>query len=198
MKPFVFLILVIGVLGFTSAEYLKRTQVFVAPESQLVIKGKTNINKFSCTFNASNFKNPIPVYFQNENGKIVFQETQLVLSTRCFDCGNKHMNNDFYDLLQAKAYPEIVLSLRSVRFESKYDNDNTLTADVDINISGVINSYKVPLKINGTDKMEISGVLKLNINDFKIEAPRKALGLIIVSEFIEIDFRLHISEGTTL
>ena len=196
MKRFVILILVIVVLGFTSTEYLKRTRVFVAPESQLVIKGKTNINKFSCTFDATNFKNPIPVYFQNENGKMVFQETQLILNTRCFDCGNKPMNNDFYDLLQAKTYPEIVLNLRSVTMESI--NENTINADVDINISGVVNSYKVPLKINGSDNMEISGTLKLNINDFNIEAPRKALGLIVVSEFIEIDLRLHITEGTTL
>ena len=196
MKRIVILILVIVVLGFTSAEYLKRTRVFVAPESQLVIKGKTNINKFSCTFDATNLKNPIPVYFQNENGKMVFQETQLILNTRCFDCGNKPMNNDFYDLLQAKTYPEIVLNLRSVTMESI--NENTINADVDINISGVINSYKLPLKIYGTDTMEISGTLKLNINDFNIEAPRKALGLIVVSEFIEIDLRLYVTEGTTL
>lgn len=192
MKRFAILILVFCVFGFSS-NYIKRTRVYVGPESQLVIKGKTNINRFSCEFDATNLKNPIPVYFQNENGKMVFEETHLVLNTRCFDCGNKHMNQDFYDLLKADVYPEVVLNLRSVSLDT--NTSDTVNATVDINISGVMNSYKIPLKIDQKDKMIVTGTLELNINDFNIEAPRKALGLIVVSEFIKIDLNLNITEG---
>ena len=194
MKRLVILILILFALGFTSAEYLESTRVIVGPDSQLVIKGKTNINRFNCVFNASNFKNPIPVYFHMDHGKMVFQETHLILNTRCFDCGNRHMNEDFYDLLHADIYPEVILNLKAVTLNT--DHDNTIYADVNIVISGVTNSYKVPLKIEKNNKMIVSGVLDLNIKDFNIEPPRKAMGLIVVSEFIKIDLRLNIFEAS--
>ena len=40
----------------------------------------------------------------------------------------------------------------------------------------------------------ISGKLKLNINKFNLKAPKKMLGLIVVSDEIEIIFKLVIKE----
>lgn len=179
-------------LSFYGGEFATETAIIVTPESSLVIKGKTNVNKFDCKFNVQNLNNPIPVFFKLENSKLVFEETSLVLKNTCFDCGNKGMNKDFYNLLKSDAYPEVILKLKEVK-EDNY-HKNWVSAKIDIKIAGVMNSYSVPLKFEGNKRMMIKGTLNLNIRDFNIEPPKKALGLIVVDEIIKIDLNLNVKE----
>ena len=44
------------------------------------------------------------------------------------------------------------------------------------------------------ENLMINGKLKLNIKDFSLEPPKKMLGLIVVSEIIEINFKLVLKE----
>jgi len=192
MKKLVIFFLVLLMLSFYGGEFATETAIIVTPESSLVIKGKTNVNKFDCKFNVQNLNNPIPVFFKFENSKLVFEETSLVLKNTCFDCGNNGMNKDFYNLLKSDVYPEVVLKLKEVK-EDNY-HKNWVNAKIAIKIAGVVNSYNVPLKLEGNKRMMIKGSLNLNIRDFNIEPPKKALGLIVVDEIIKIDLNLNVKE----
>ncbi|WOD42487.1 YceI family protein [Hwangdonia lutea] len=180
------------VLGFTYIETVKETAVHITPESSLIIKGKTNVNKFDCEFDVQNLESSIPVLFEIEDRKMVFKETQLVLSNSCFDCGNKAMNKDFYNLLNSDEHPNIILKLKKI--EGHLSKNNVVNAHIDIDIAGVVNSYNLPLKFEGEETMNVSGVLNVNICDFNLEPPKKALGLIVVDDWIQIQFQLKIRE----
>lgn len=192
MKKLAIFFLVLVMLSFYGGEFATETAIIVTPESSLVIKVKTNVNKFDCKFNVQNLNNPIPVFFKLENSKLVFEETSLVLKTTCFDCGSKGINKDFYSLLNSNIYPDVVLKLKEVKIDTYHKN--WVNAKIEIKIAGKVNSYKVPLKLEGDEQMMIKGKLKLNILDFNLEPPKKALGLIVVDEIIEIDLNLHVKE----
>nr|WP_177176555.1 YceI family protein [Hyunsoonleella jejuensis] len=100
------------------------------------------------------------------------------------------MNKDFLKLLNSETYPNIIITLNEV--ESYAENDNIIQANVDIEIAGVVNSYTFPMQVNMYDTMQISGILDVNICDFNMKPPKKALGLVVVNEIIQIDFALQI------
>lgn len=192
MKKILLIFSIITIFGFTYSSYDKETSIVITPESKLLIKGKTNINKFNCSYNILNFKKPIPVFFELRDGKMIFKKTKLSLENSCFDCGSKAMNKDFYNLLNSETYPNVVLTLNEV--ESDISNDNIIQANVDIDIAGVVNSNVLPMYIEMDDIMQISGVLDINICDFNLEPPKKALGLVVVDEIIQISFQLKLQE----
>ncbi|SEQ14670.1 YceI-like domain-containing protein [Hyunsoonleella jejuensis] len=190
MKRVLLFFIILIFFGFTYAEYANNTFVLIKPESKLVIHGKTNVNKFNCAYNVLTLQDPIPVYFELKGNRMVFKKTQLVLNNSCFSCGNKVMNKDFLKLLNSETYPNIIITLNEV--ESYAENDNIIQANVDIEIAGVVNSYTFPMQVNMYDTMQISGILDVNICDFNMKPPKKALGLVVVNEIIQIDFALQI------
>jgi hypothetical protein len=190
MKKIVYILLVLSTLAFTSKLIINNTSVLIAPESELVIKGTTNINSFKCEFNIKEINKPIALYYKVEDDRMVFEKAKLVLDNECFDCGNKGMNRDFKKLLKSDEYPEIELQLKEIN----KDNASTVKALLELHIAGKSKSYYLPLKVMDKDNISVSGVLKVDITDFNLEAPKKALGLIVVSNDVEISFQLNFTE----
>ena len=96
------------------------------------------------------------------------------------------MNSDFQDLLLSEKYPELVIELNKVEaLAGEY-----VKAYVTVQIAGKTNNYTMPvlLKEHG-----YQGKLKINIKDFDLVPPKKALGLIEVDEMIEVQFDLKIA-----
>ena len=96
------------------------------------------------------------------------------------------MNADFQDLLMCEKYPEIVIELDKIAFVSR----EFVKAFINVHLAGMTNSYSLPVQIN---KDRFIGKFKMNIRDFGLEPPKKALGLIEVDEQIEVQFDLKIS-----
>jgi hypothetical protein len=63
-----------------------------------------------------------------------------------------------------------------------------VNAKVDIDICDLQKTYQIPIKIAKKDKLRVSGVLPLNINDFNLSSPSKFFGIIKVEPEIKIDF----------
>ncbi|MCM4169095.1 hypothetical protein KCTC52924_00139 [Arenibacter antarcticus] len=191
------------VLGFTTILLLlafnfkdspvNHSVITIAPESRLMISGTTNINTFSCDFDTDRLKEPIPVHFEKIGEKYIFQKATLVLNNFGFDCGNRGINRDFHDLLESEEYPQIELKLKEIIGDIL--NASALTAVVEIKIAGIKNSYRIPVAIADNKPSCVSGALKLSLGDFKLKAPKKALGLIVVHDSITINFDLELQMG---
>ncbi|GAA4817796.1 YceI family protein [Litoribaculum gwangyangense] len=191
IKKILFFVSILGTLAFT-AVITGSTSVLITPSSKLLIKGKTNVNSFKCEFDILKLKNPIPVVFQKIGDKMVFDNTVLVLENDCFDCGGKGINNDFQELLKSDVYPQTQIKLKEICRDTK--DDNSILAFLDISIAGVTKSCTTPVKFEDGDSLFVKGVLNLNICDFNLEPPKKALGLIVVKDIIEINFHLVVKE----
>ncbi len=191
MKKVILVLSVLLALAFTDKIVYNDTNILITSESELLIEGKTNISYFKCEFNTNEIKKPIPIYYNVNNDKIVFEKAKLTLDNECFDCGSKGINKDFRALLKTDEYPEIELYLKEVK-----GDDDSVNALLELFIAGKSQSYFIPLTVSkeDTDHIFVSGVLKLNIADFDLVPPKKVFGLITVSEHIEIDFKLNLIE----
>ena len=192
MKRALFIISILLLSAFTSGTLKRQIKVVISPESKISINGKTNINRFNCSFDAINLKSPVSVLVEIIDGDLYFEDTNLLLNTNCFDCGNRQMNSEFKDLLNAKAFPNIILKLKKLEIDNFDGND--ATTYMDIYIAGVKKSYTVPISLIGTKEMIIKGKLNLNICDFNLEPPKKMMGLVVVDEIIQINIELIIKE----
>ncbi|MGE5944498.1 MAG: YceI family protein [Flavobacteriales bacterium] len=191
MKKLLIFISVLTSLAFTDT-LVSKTSVIITPNSKLLIIGKTNVNSFKCQYNVSKLNKPIPIIFKKHGKKISFEKTTLILDNINFDCGGSGINNDFQELLKTKSYPQIFINLKEIIKDS--NNENLIKALVDLEIAGITKSYTVPIELNNEGTMSIKGVLALNIRDFNLEPPKKALGLIVVKDVIEINFELAIKK----
>jgi len=193
MKKIIF----VGVLFFSFAFTIpisnETASVSIAPESSLIINGTTNISSFKCKFNMGEINSPIPLYYTIVDQKMFFEKAKLVLNNHCFDCGHKGMNRDFLALLKSDEYPEILLELKEINPNS--DDASLVNATLLLHLAGNTKRYQVPIVLEESKDIHVSGTLKLNIGDFDLQAPKKALGLIVVSEEITISFDMVFKEN---
>lgn len=193
MKRILFILLFFVLVSFTESNPItSKKSVLITHKSELFIKGTSNINDFKCQYNIKNLNEPIGVHYRKANGVLKFHNSTLVLENNGFDCGGRGINRDFHGLLKSDIYPEIILRLKEIKL--KPHKNNTADALIEIEIAGLKHSYHMETEFQLDDDWHISGLLKLNINDFNLEAPKKMLGLIVVSEEIEINFKLVIKE----
>ncbi|OAD44383.1 YceI family protein [Polaribacter atrinae] len=189
-KNIILIIISLILFSFTKINVLNNNTIIkIASESKLEILGSTNVNKFACNFNFYEVDKTIPLSFKKVGNKVYFEKAVLELKNSGFDCGNKVMNKDFFKLLKSEEFPKILLNLKEV------EKEETITeALVEMTIAGVSKKYKVPVTIEEDDEFLVSGNLNLNIEDFNIKAPKKMLGLIVVSEMINIHFNLVLNQ----
>ncbi|WP_310993777.1 YceI family protein [Aequorivita marina] len=162
----------------------KKVQILAS--SELIINGDTNISKFGCGFNTIYLEEYRDVAYQRNGNDISFTNAVLFLKNKGFDCGNKGINQDFHEMLNTKAHPNIVLELTKITL----NKDESAIAKVLITISGVKKEYSLPVAIFSSPINRFVGSLKLNINDFNLEPPSKMFGLIKIKKDIDINFDL--------
>lgn len=170
----------------------KRASYTITNESSLVIKGNSNINSFTCTYDINNLKSPIPASYSIEDNKLYFEKTTLILDNIDFDCGGRGINNDFQKTLNTEEYPQIRLNLKKIEATG---NPSEVQATIVINIAGHSQSYKIPLSIKRNNNLQVSGQLDIQLSDYNLTAPKKLFGMITIDDTIEIIFNLSIKEN---
>ncbi|MDO7171112.1 hypothetical protein [Mariniflexile sp. AS56] len=193
MKRFSFILSFLLMVSFSSTKVLKhRKSILITPKSTLYITGISNVTDFKCIYNIKNIDAPIPILYESVNDVIKFEKSTLILENNGFDCGGKGINRDFHGLLKSDIYPKIKLKLKEIKL---YPNKkNTADALLEIELAGKSKSYHMKIAYDKDQNWIIKGDLKLNIKDFNLEAPKKILGLIVVSENIVINFKLVLQE----
>jgi hypothetical protein len=193
MKRLLFILPFLILVSFSRIKPAKSsTLVLITSQSELHIKGTSNVSDFTCQYNIQHFDEPIRVYYEKLNEVIRFENSMLILENTGFDCGGKGINRDFHGLLKSDDYPRIILRLKQIKLKS--NKEHTADALIEIEIAGLTHTYQMEAAFHKEQDWHISGQLKLNINDFDLKAPKKMLGLIVVSDEILIDFDLIINE----
>ncbi|MCG9971574.1 YceI family protein [Christiangramia crocea] len=169
--------------GLMAQKDFEKETLRILPESELIIAGSTNVNKFDCRFDIGLITNTRSIKYSFEENYLYFPELNLHLSINGFDCGNRRMNEDFCDLLKSETYPEIKIKIDKIELISAQYSKAYIT----VKLAGVENMYNLPVQI---EEDRFKGQFKMNIRDFGLEPPTKALGLIEVNEEIEVRFNL--------
>lgn len=172
-------------LSFVSKDVSENElKVTISPKSWLYIKGTSNVNTFTCNFDATQFQESKQVQYRKNGKMMTFEDAILKLKNKGFNCGNNRINKDFHQLLKTNQYPHIQLEVKSVRLETE-----RTTATVIIEIANIKKNYEVlitaPAKV-----FNYEGTLCVDIKDFDLKPPKKLMGLIAVHDEIEINFKL--------
>ncbi len=171
----------------TAQKDLEKKSIKILPDSELTIIGSTNVNKFFCDFNIDQIAGKYAFAYIMEDSLINFCDLRLKLDIAQFDCGNKRMNSDFRDLLMGEKFPEISIVIdRLETFSEEYKK-----VFISVQLAGKINHYDLPVQ---TINDHVQGIFRINIRDFGLEPPKKALGLIEVDQMIEIQFDLNLQQ----
>ncbi|MFN7044246.1 MAG: YceI family protein [Flavobacterium sp.] len=163
-----------------------QTQVKITNKSEVVIKGKSNVNSFECKYDSDFIQNDLQVSISRNNSKILLDGAKLAIKSTGFDCAHKMITKDFKTILKADEYPHIVINVKEINTIKE-----NISAKINVKIAGIEKEYLVPITYNPSNG-NVKGLLKLNIKDFKLKSPKKLLGMVVVNDHVEINFNLFL------
>ncbi len=134
------------------------------------------------------------VTIAEQNNKLRFNQSELAIFVKNFKTNNKVAQADFYKLMQSDKYPYMNIKLKHYEMYRKTDGSiKHGKALVEINIAGVNRQYEIPVATNkkGDNIIHLYGEKKMTIRDFGLEPPTAMMGLIQVSEWIEIELDFY-------
>ena len=161
-------------------------RVVINERSSLRILGKTNVNKFECGFKGKISADTLFIASLKSEGEQVLKKAQLRISVDDFDCGMKLMTEDMKELLNAKEFP--FLSVTVVSLKKKGNVHESIAR---FTIARKSRDYKVPLTAKQSgDWTYCVGTNEINIRDFGLTPPSKFWGAVKVDEIINVEFDL--------
>jgi hypothetical protein len=163
-----------------------QTKVKITNKSEVIIKGKSNINSFECKYDSDFIQNDLQVSISKNNSKILLDGAKLAIKSTGFDCAHKMITKDFKTILKADEYPHIVINVKEINTIKE-----SISAKINVKIAGIDKEYIVPITYNPNNG-NVKGLLKLNIKDFKLKSPKKLLGMVVVNDNVEINFNLFL------
>ena len=192
IKRILFLLLITLYLG---SLYSQATiKVDLIRNSWLAINGTTNVLAFKMIQNGEKLVGKsVTITATQKQNKIYLSQNQLAIHVKNFSSDNPMALRDFKKLIKADSYPNINAQLNYIETSAQEDKElnSRQNASVNITITGVSRQYIIPVwSSKHTDFVSVVGSKKISIRDFGLEPPVEMLGLIKVSEWIDIDFKL--------
>lgn len=172
-----------------------KLRVEIDPSSQLQIKGRTNVVSFVLEQDAAHlvpqraFQLAVKIVDQN---RYTLSQNTLNINVKNFTSNNPMALRDFLKLIKSNEYPQIkvILNYMDIKSGEKKDKKKGV-ANVTYTITGVSKTYQMNVVATSIgDKLVLDGEKRLSIKDFGLEPPSPLMGLIKVSEWIDIHLKL--------
>jgi hypothetical protein len=163
----------------------KDVYVKIHPESKITIHGRSNVNRFSCEYKG-NLSQDFKLNLIKRPTKIEIQGGRISLNSNGFDCHHRMITKDLKTTINSEKYNHIDIEVKNV-----YYKGDEVISNIQIELSGVKKTYDVPVIITNNN---VRGVLKIDIRDFNLKAPKKVLGMVVLDNNIEIEISLKYSQ----
>ena len=140
------------------------------------IEVRTNVNKFTCSCDEDSF---VCKEF-DANQKV------LKLPVASFSCPKRMIEKDLVELFEAEKYPYISIEILDYK-----EYHGSISAEIKITIKKLSKVYELQLgETYDSEGFYITGSQLLDLTDYHIEPPVKALGLVKVKPVVAIEFRI--------
>ncbi|HLT72243.1 MAG TPA: YceI family protein [Cyclobacteriaceae bacterium] len=190
-------LVIIGFLFAAASPAPRNTERWVvSAQSELIIRGTTNVNDFVCRTGFNDVRDTLELLLANKDCPIIFSRNAMIIPVASFDCGNQMITKDFQETLSANRYPELTLRFVSIEEQVPGVASGSVAGVVEITLTGTTRSYSVLYSLAGNGDRSVSLVGKQDVcfSDFNLNAPRKMMGLIKVQDDLEVEFRLHLQK----
>jgi polyisoprenoid-binding protein YceI len=183
--------LVIG----ASAAAAQGLQMTLKPDSKLNLSGSSNVHDWSCKSAAFVAKVEVDAGFVTHPFTQLAKPISTVSVTipvKTLKCGHTKMDNNMYEALNEKQYPDIQYTLTSYTIDMSTATAETFVANTvgDLTVSGKTIKVEIPIKttrqLGGTARGE--GTVNLKMTDFGIKPPVALLGTLRTKDAISISF----------
>lgn len=185
-KVILYIVMLLPLVGLNAQRFV----VEFGEHSELNIVGSTNVVPFKLSQKVTTFTGKRRTFTVNETaGKIRFAENKIDIPVSMFDSDNKMALRDFKKLIQVDDYPDIRMTLNHINANLGASDTKKIraVANVDLTITGQTKSYTISFETQHDDtKFHLKGNKRINIRDFGLEPPVAMMGLIKVSEWIDI------------
>lgn len=178
----------------------------IQKSSFLTIHGTSNLLSFDLLLKGEHIPgNLFSLTTTRNQNRINISQNNLSIEVKNFTSGNKMALRDFLKLIKSDIYPKMHVQLNSLELQP--DNEKTEFSDIDVSansygsitIAGVKRQYCIPLTwCRDGDTYYADGNLRLSIRDFGLEPPVTLMGIIKVSEWIDIRFHLICKKAATI
>lgn len=165
----------------------------LAEESQLWIEGSSSVNTFTCDAGTIDGTGFLETEASPDSREAV---AELTVPVQQFDCGKSRMNQDLYDALKAKTYPQIRFRLSKAELAAPTTDTGAYPLPLRVTGRLTIAGEERPVTLavqghqqpNGT--YQATGSLPLLMSDFGVDPPTALLGLIKAHDAITVHFNL--------
>ena len=162
--------------------------------SSLIISGSTNLLAFKLYQKGEKLsKNKLIVTTTQSQNKIFLSQNQLSVVVKNFESNNSMALKDFLKMLKSDTYPTLQVQINYLDLQPISEKGQTHVGNalVSITITGITKHYTIPISLSSTGELyTVNGNKKLSIRDFGLTPENKMMGLIKVSEWINIDFHM--------
>jgi polyisoprenoid-binding protein YceI len=161
-------------------------------KSLLSIHGESNVNSFTFKYDPQYLQKSVCMTVETSSNRMSLREAILDLKVKGFDSGNRLMNSDLYELLNAQNFPHITIDFKSVIPKLQNNPHNTLVVSAKVTMAGQTHDeiFEVQPK-NDSKEYHYTGKTRLNLKNYCITPPTKFMGMVKVKEELTINFNLH-------
>ena len=166
-------------------------RIFIHPSSKVTVFGSTNVNSFKFEY-MEEISIDRPVRVNRQDGALKLSGGMINLKVRAFDSGNGIMNKDFRKMLLEEENPFIQVELKELRPAWQSGGFwQEGKAEITVNINAVVKTYTVSCKVENPGSLLIFGKQKILLTDFGLIPPVRMMGMVKVSEWVDLDFALR-------
>lgn len=167
-------------------------------QTKVIINGSSNVNEFSCYY-TGNFKDKTYCIYGALEGMVMdLRNAKFCLEVGNFDCGNPIMTSDFKKTLKQKEFPEISMEIQSIDFVCKKNiecKSSVVFANIQVTAGGQSKGYCIQADRNLINEgVKFSGNFDIEVEDFGIDPPTHAFGLVKVNSTMNIEFSFVFNE----
>lgn len=193
LSIFIMLFFLITSFGRKEEAIVLRHRLIVQPASQLLINGKTNVNKFQCAIAKYCGADTLILQEGGPKGKPIFIRGFVGLEANSFDCGMAAMTHDFDKTIKAKEHPIVGIDFKSFERVPTYGcSTEKFIGTLSISMAGISHTFDVDCTVEtGTDGLiSLKGGRVFQFSDFSLTAPSRMMGLVKVDDTLDVQFHL--------
>jgi YceI-like domain len=180
--------LILSLVFLSGKPVIKDPALIIGPETRLIIHGQTNVNSFQCKMDFYTKLDTLAYTTDNDGCMLFFKENKMNIPVHTFDCENKLINKDFYQVLKSDRYPFVQIQFVALE---RWAGAPNIGGTAYITLAGVTRPFTIHYQVNSTTKqLLLKGHQKICFSDFGLEAPQKMMGLIKVQDNLEVEFHL--------
>ncbi|HRJ31643.1 MAG TPA: YceI family protein [Cyclobacteriaceae bacterium] len=166
-------------------------RIFIHPSSKVTVFGSTNVNSFRFEY-MEEISIDRPVRVTRSEGSLKLSGGMINLKVKAFDSGNGIMNKDFRKMLLEEENPFIQVELQTLT-PTWQPNDSWREgkAEIEVTINAIAKTYSVSCRVENPGSLLIYGKQKILLTDFGLTPPVRMMGMVKVSEWVDLDFALR-------